>query len=373
METKKISLPFICKEPILAVGPQSKNTLCFIKGKHAYFSPLHSDLNDPGDFSYFKSDLGFFLKKKPKIIACDLHQGYQSTLQAMEHLASTHKIITVQHHHSHIAACMAEAGMKNQKVIGIAFDGTGLGDDQALWGGEFLICDYGNYIRAAHLKEIPLLGGSQAIKEPWRLAVAWLYQIYKDRFLELNNDFLRGVNKKDWRILKKMYSLGFNAPLSSSMGRLFDAIASLILKKYKAVSEGSLAVELERKALCYKGKVKGFVFSICKTKRGYIIDPVPVFKDIVKGLSDKEEPQRLALRFHLGVAQAIKSLALLLRKETLINKVVLSGGVFQNRLLLKESKELLYKEGFTVLLHNKLSCNDSSISLGQASIASFRR
>ncbi|MFH0738544.1 MAG: hypothetical protein V2A59_01620 [Candidatus Omnitrophota bacterium] len=373
METKKINLSFTSKEPILAVGAQSKNTLCFIKGEDACLSPLHPDLSDPGDFASFKSDLEFFLKKKPKIIACDLHQGYQSTDYALRNLSSAYKIITLQHHHSHIAACMVECGMKNQKVIGIAFDGTGLGDDQTLWGGEFLICDYRNYVRVAHLKEIPLLGGSQAIREPWRLAAAWLYQIYKDRFLELSNGFTRGINKKDWRILKKIYSLGFNAPLASSMGRLFDAIASLILKKYKADSEGDLAVELERKALCHNGEVKGFVFSIRKTKRGYIIDPAPVFKGIIDGLKNKEEPQGLALRFHLGVAQMIKSLALTLRKETGINRVALSGGVFQNRLLLKESKELLYKEGFEVLLHKELSCNDSSISLGEAAIASFRR
>ncbi len=382
MELKKIQLPFKAKKPILALGSQTKNTVCFVKGNFAYLSLVHQNLSDLQDFLKFEKTVKYFLKKNPKIIAYDLHPEYQSTKYALS-LPTTYYLLPTQHHHAHIASCMAENGLKNKKVIGVAFDGTGLGIDNRLWGAEVLLCDYKNFKRSAHLSKIPLLGGERAILEPWRLAAVWLYQTYKDKFLNLKINFVKGLNKNKWKILKKMYLSGFNSPLASSMGRLFDAVASLILAKYKVDFEAELAIKLEKLATRYRLGAKGYSFKIIKNKneprsyaqgRGeYILDPTPMFKQLVLDLKHKESKEKIAYRFHLTVAQMIRKICLILRKENKINKIVLSGGVFQNSLLLCLALDLLYKEGFNVFTHKDLSCNDSGISLGQAIVANFTR
>jgi hydrogenase maturation protein HypF len=373
MEIKKIRLPFKIKRPILALGGQAKNTACFASGNCAYISQVYSDLSNPKDFFNFEKALNYFLKKNPKIIACDLHPEYQSTKYVQDLRLATGDWRLIQHHHAHIASCMADNCLENQKVIGVAFDGTGLGNDNTLWGAEFLICDYKNFTRKAHLQEIPLLGGERAILEPWRLAAIWLYLIYKDKFLNLNLEFVKGIDKKKWQVLENMYLSEFNSPLASSMGRLFDAIASLILVKYKANFEAELAIELEKMAVRSQNqRVNSYSFKITKEKNNYIIDPRPMFKEIVEDLRNKKSEEIMAGRFHLTVAKTIKKTCLILRKETGIYRVVLSGGCFQNKLLLRLSLGLLNKENFRVFTHQKLSCNDSSLSLGQVAIANAR-
>jgi hydrogenase maturation protein HypF len=371
MGLKKIRLSLKVKRPILAMGSHTKNTLCFVKDNFAYITSLHQDLSDPEDFLKFKKDVKHFLKKRPQIIAYDLHPEYQSTKYALS-LPTTYYLLPTQHHHAHIASCMLENGLKNQKVIGVAFDGTGLGPDNRLWGAEFLLCDYKGFKRRAHLREIPLLGGERAILEPWRLAAVWLYLAYKERFLDLGIDFVKGINKKKWQVLKKMYLSGFNSPLASSAGRLFDAVASLVLEKYKADFEADLAIELEKLATGYRLQATGYPFKIVKDREKYILDPLPIFKQIVLDLKARVPEEEIAYRFHLTVAQMIKRVCLILRKETRINKIILSGGVFKNNLLLRLSLDLLYQDGFSVFTHKQLSCSDCGISLGQAVIAKFR-
>jgi hydrogenase maturation protein HypF len=369
MKLKKIKLPFKVKKTVLALGSQTKNTICFAKGNFAYLNPVHADLSSPQDYLIFAKDVKYFLKQRPKIIACDLHPEYQATKYAHNLPSTTYRLQPIQHHHAHIASCMAENGLKNEKVIGVAFDGTGLGNDNHIWGAEFLVADYKNFQRKARLQEIPLLGAEKAILEPSRLAFAWLYRIYKDKFLSLKINFVKGIDKERWRVLKKMYLSGFNSPLASSMGRLFDAVGSLVLGKSKVRSEAQLAIEFEKIATRYSQSVSSYKFNIIKNKKPYIIDPQLMFKEIVSDLKTKEAKEKIALRFHLTVAQMIRKMCLVLRKETKINKVVLSGGVFQNSLLLSLALDLLYKEGFRVFTHKVLSPNDSSISLGQAAIA----
>jgi hydrogenase maturation protein HypF len=371
MEFKKIRLPFKTKRPILALGAQTKNTVCFAKSGFAYLSPVHPDLSNPKDFLNFERTIKFFLKKRPKIIAYDLHPEYQSTKYALS-LPATRYLLSTQHHHAHVASCMVENGLKNQKVIGVALDGTGLGTDNRLWGAEFLVCDYKNLQRIAHLREIPLLGGQKAILEPSRLALFWLYLIFKDGLFNLNLKFLKKIDKSKWQVLKNMYLSKFNSPLSSSMGRLFDAVASLVLEKYKVNFEAELAMELEKLATGYRLQATGYKFNIIKKDREYILDPAPMLKEIVSDLINKEFKESIAYRFHLTVAEMIRRMCLLLKKETGINKVILSGGVFQNNLLLTLSLDLLYKEGLQVLTHRGLSGNDSSLSLGQAAISNFK-
>ena len=195
MKVKRIKLPFKIKKSILAFGGQTKNTLCLARGRYAYLSPVHPDPSRLEDFLAFEKDVKFFLKKKPKVLAVDLHPDYQSSLYAKDLLRTTnYELRTIQHHHAHIASCMIENGLPNQKVIGVSFDGTGLGAQSQIWGGEFLICDYRDFERKGHIKEIPLLGGERAIEEPWRLAAAWLYQIYGEKFLNLEIDFVKGLH-----------------------------------------------------------------------------------------------------------------------------------------------------------------------------------
>jgi len=395
MKLKKIKLPFKVKEPILGLGPQAKNCVSFGEGNFAYVGPLHPDLSNLADFLSFEKAVKYFLKKGPKIIAYDLHPEYQSTKYALS-LSGTYRLVAVQHHHAHIASCMAENNLSNEKVIGVAFDGTGLGSDNNLWGAEFFVCNYGDFKRASHLKEIPLLGGERAILEPARVLAAWLYLIYKDKFLMAQEstkhfpiplrkslqvvakgDFLdlalvKKMNKKEWQVLKNMYLSKFNSPLASSMGRLFDAVASLVLGKGEANFEAELAIELEKWAKRYTPGAVPYEFKIIKDRNEYIIDPAPLFKRVILDLQAKESKEKIACRFHATVAEMIRKACLILRQENKINKVVLSGGVFQNNLLLCRALDLLYKEDFKVFTHKGLSCNDSGVSLGQVAVASFR-
>jgi len=356
MKTIRIKFPFKLKKPVLALGPQVKNTICFAKGETAWISPVHADLDTLPGLLAFEKDLKRFLQKQPKIIACDLHPEYQSSRYALR-LPVKYHLEYIQHHHAHIASCMAENGLKNQKVIGVAFDGTGLGADNHIWGAEFLLCDYKKFSRLAYLREIPLVGGEKAILEPWRLLAAWF-------------NFDQAIDKK--QRLKKIYQAGINSPLASSMGRLFDAAASLILGKREAKFEAELAIALEKSAAQNKLKAAGYAFSLVKSKSGYILDPAACFKQIKRDLKAGRPREFIAWRFHHSVAQMLVKTCLALRRENKINRIALSGGVFQNRLLLQAALDLLCKEGFLVFTHRYLLCNDASISLGQAAIAAYR-
>jgi hydrogenase maturation protein HypF len=361
---KSFKLPFKSKKVILALGSQTKNTLCLIKGGTAYLTPEHRTLSDPGDFLRFRQNALRLLRRRPQVIAFDAHPEYQSSKFALETAQRAGlKAVKVQHHHAHIASCMVDNGLKNKKVIGVAFDGTGLGDDGNIWGAEFIICNYKSFRRAAHLKEIRLLGGERAIMEPWRLAAQWLG----------NADFAPRRYRNKWGILKKVRKAGINIPLASSMGRLFDAAGCLILEKYEAAFEGELAVSLNNLAGSCSGKVDaGYPFVVKKKNGDHLLDPGGVLKMIILDLKAGKPKELVAYRFHLTVAHMIRTICIALRKENNINTVVLSGGVFQNNLLLKKSLALLYKERFAVLSHKNISCNDSGISLGEAAIASHR-
>lgn len=353
MEIKKIKLPFRLKLPVLALGGQAKNTICFARDDAASISPVHADLGILKDCLAFEKDVRYYLKHKPAVIAFDLHPEYQSSKFGLS-LSARYRLAPIQHHHAHIAACMVENGLSNQKVIGVAFDGTGLGADGTLWGAEFLVCDYHKFQRRAHLKEIPLIGGEKAILEPWRLLIAWL-------------NFPEAFDKSG--LLKKIYQRRINSPLASSMGRLFDAVGSLILGKREARFEAELAIGLEKLAEKNNLQTSGYKIKLIQTKDGYILDPRPIFKQIMHDLKVKCRREVISWRFHRSVAEMIARTCLVLRKRTKVNKVVLSGGVFQNKILLKQSLDLLYKSGFRVFTHKYLSCNDMCISLGQAVIA----
>ena len=355
MKNNKIELGFKIRVPVLALGSQTKNTICFARNNTAYISKIHADLSAPGDLADFENDAKYFLRKHPKVITCDLHPEYQSTKLA-ESLRTKYQVLYIQHHHAHIAACMAENGLTNQKIIGVAFDGTGLGKDHTLWGGEFLVCDYKKSMRRGHLKEIPLIGGERAILEPGRLVAAWF-------------NFNKKINKS--KILKKIYSSGINSPMSSSMGRLFDAAGSLVLHKDKASFEAELAIGLEKLAAKNRFYSQGYKFKLIKSKGNYILDPTSILRNMFSDLKAGKSKEKIAWRFHRSVSEMILKMCLALRREDKINKVALCGGVFQNKLLLNMALDLLSNKDFEVYTHKRFSCNDSSLSLGQAVIAGY--
>jgi hydrogenase maturation protein HypF len=381
MKFKKISLPFRVKKPILALGSQTKNTVCFAKDNFAYLSAIHADLNRPGDLFDFEKTVKYFLKQRPKIIAYDLHPEYQSSRYAQDFLPSAYNLIPIQHHHAHIASCMIDNRLNNRKVIGVAFDGTGLGDDENLWGGEFFLCDYSHYERKAHLKYVPLIGAEQAIWQPWRVAAFWLYLIYKDKLFDSGIGLVKKIDKKKWSMLKKINDSRFNSPLTSSMGRFFDAVASLVFNKIKVRFEAEAAIELEEKAALFipreigrrRKQRESYQFKIISHEGKYVIDPAPAIREIVLDLKNGQTREAIAYRFHFTIAEMIKKICLSLRKQTRINEVVLSGGVFQNKVLLRLSLDLLYKQDFRVFAAKELPSGDSAVALGQAAIANFSR
>jgi hydrogenase maturation protein HypF len=370
----KIDLPFKIKKPILAVGADVKSNICLSYNKSALISEVIGDLEILDNFNKFRKRISSITQStglKPKVISYDKHPEYLSTKYVLN-LPKKYKnlkLIPVQHHHAHIASCMAENGLMNQKVIGVAFDGTGFGGDDTLWGAEFLISDYQGYKRAAHLRYIPLLGGMRAITEPWRTACAWLYLAFGEHFLDLR--FLKWINKQDWGILQKMWKQNFNSPPASSIGRLFDAAASLILKIRRVRFEAEAAINLERLACEYKFKPSSYKFEIKRDDNLYVIDPVPTFKGITYDLKTGHNKQEVAARFHMTVAQMVRKTCIKIRDNTRVNAVVLTGGVFQNKFLSMLSMNLLRKIGFNVLTHKILLPSDVSISLGQAAIAKF--
>jgi hydrogenase maturation protein HypF len=280
------------------------------------------------------------------------------------------KKIAVQHHHAHIASVIADQGLLDETVIGVAFDGTGYGTDGAIWGGEFLVADCRDFIRAAHLEYTPLPGGSQAIAQPWRTAAACLHHVYGQRMSSLKIDFIRRLQEKPWGVLEQMIKTGQNCPPSSSMGRLFDAVAALLGVRESNHYEGQAAIELEQLA-----------DENCENSYAWVDDdddPVPVIgnqrliRAIVNDLAQGIESSIIAARFHNSVADMTASVCSRLRNSTGLSRVVLSGGVFQNVFLLNRLIPKLENTGFTTHLPNSVPVNDGGLSLGQAIVAHAR-
>lgn len=369
---RPLTVPFTFKEEILACGAHLKNTFALAKENQIYLSHHIGDLENLETLNAFEKGIEHFkdiFKVKPKIIAHDLHPAYLSTKYAKNIHDTNNKIrlLGIQHHHAHIASCMADNGLKNHKVIGIAFDGTGYGDDGCLWGSEFMVADYKSYERKAYLKYIPLPGGSQAIKEPWRMAAAYLYKAYgRDIIHKFDRPFQKGQEK--WNIIEKMIKHGINSPLTSSMGRLFDAVSSLIGLRDTINYEGQAAIELEQIAKPID-TTKIYNYRIKTENQLYIIDTIPIIKGIVKDLQRNIPASTISAKFHFTISEIILDTCKLISLETGLSFVALSGGVFQNMILLSKTYTRLKKAGFKVYIHNKVPANDGGISLGQTVIA----
>ena len=307
------------------------------------------------------------------MIAYDLHPEYLSTKYAQQLLEDDHKLrgVPIQHHHAHIASCMVDNKIE-EEVIGIAFDGLGYGTDGNLWGGEFLVADLKNFQRIGHLKYIAMPGGTQAIKEPWRMAVSYLYQIYGEDFLGLELDLIKTFDKGRLHTIAKMLSQRINCPLTSSAGRLFDAISALLGICQSVNYEGQAAIELEMAIKSVQGvrsEEESYNYEIEKRGQIYIIDPIPIIKGVLKDLQREIPVFVISARFHNSIAGIIVNMCKKICKETGLKRAVLSGGVFQNMFLLRKTVTELYSEGFKVYTHHRVPTNDGGISLGQAAIA----
>jgi len=355
---------------ILALGAESKGVFAILKGKELFVGKDFGNLADYANFARYEKSLKR-IGVKPDIVACDMHPGYNSTELAEELGAKGAKIIRIQHHHAHIVSAMADNALKGS-VIGLAFDGTGYGTDGAVWGGEFLQATTKGFKRLAHLQYIPMPGGDMAVAEPWRMAGVYLKAAFGDKFLNIGIPLTKRLNKKKWRILDSMVARGINSPLTSSMGRFFDAAASLTLSIMKVKNEAEAAIALEREARKAAGERGGYKYSTQKTKEGYIIDPKNIIKSIVGDIRSGNSPAIIAAKFHNTVADMAVSTALKLSKSAKTKKVVLSGGVFQNKILTTKITEALKANGLSAFQHRDIPATDAGISVGQAIVARAR-
>ncbi len=368
---KIIELPFKVKKPILACGADMKGAFALAKGSKAFLFEGFGDLGDPDNLAKYEKSVKRqinALKIDPEIAVCDLHPGYYST-QFAEHYALSAKrytLIKIQHHEAHVASAIVDNRIKDD-VIGVAFDGTGYGTDGNIWGGEFFIGGLRQLERAAQFEYIPMPGAEAAIKEPWRMAVSYLYRTYGRKFLDLKIDFIKRQDRKSMFRLISMIEKNINSPLTSSAGRLFDAVGSLVLLKDKAAFEAELPIELEKMAieLCRDKYDLGI-----ESKKGILnVSFSKTLRGIVKDLSLKTDLLTISGKFHNTIAEAISEVSVRLRKKYRISKVILSGGAFQNKFLTGRTVELLKKQKFDVFTHLNVSTNDSGIPIGQIAIA----
>lgn len=379
-----VRLQYSFSKPVLACGAFLKNTFCLARGNHTFLSHHIGDLANTETMNSYETAIEHYKRLfsiEPEAIAYDLHTEYLSTKYALVQRDDLIKI-GVQHHHAHIVSCMAENGI-HHKVIGVAFDGLGYGDDGNFWGGEFLIADFSEYERAGHLDYVPMPGGEQAIKEPWRMAVSYLYQIYGNDIPLINTPLtphFTGETKTTLdhpkiKVLLKMLSQRINCPMTSSMGRLFDGVASLLDLQHSVNYEGQAAIKLE--SIADEHIIDHYPFDIdvsagARCRVPFIIQWQLVIKHLMEDLHRKTASSVISARFHNSIVDMVYQVCIILRDSKGINDVVLSGGVFQNTFLLSRLVKKLKLQGFTVYTHNKVPSNDGGISLGQAVIAGER-
>ena len=353
---------------ILAVGGELKNTICLTRRNLAFLSQHIGDLENIESFDFFCDAVTYLsriLEIEPEVIAHDLHPDYLSTKWALTQKGV--RLIGVQHHHAHIAACMAENRIDG-RVIGLALDGTGYGTDGQIWGGEALIAGYASFERAAHFAYAPLPGGAAAIREPWRMAVSYLAQTFGEDFLGLDIPFVQKLDHGKAELILRMMAQRVNSPLTSSCGRLFDAVAALIGIRLEVSFEAQAAIELEMAARS-SSETDAYPFTIHREDGRWQIDPSPLFGAIVEDLRRKVCTETISRRFHNGLVETLVRLACLLRQESSINRICLSGGTFNNLLVFEHLIRKLESRGFEVFTHSEVPTGDGGLSLGQALVA----
>jgi hydrogenase maturation protein HypF len=389
-----IRLPFNARQ-VLGCGAEEKNTFCLTKDNYAFLSQHIGDMENMETLEHFDSTLSLYKRLfhiQPEIIAHDLHPDYLATKYARELGESGIKLIPVQHHHAHIASCLADNGLESP-VIGVAFDGTGMGADGNIWGGEFLVADYRNFRRVGHLEYLPLPGGAVAIKKPYRTAIGYILTLLGEN--ALNAVIASDLPAKAWQagakqsqlasigqvteveieVIKRQIERKINSPLSSSMGRLFDAISALLDIRGEIDYEGQAAVELEMVAHssviareldeAISDVQESYPYCIVEDEGIRIVRLKGLFSAVIEDLRQGISKGRIAVKFHNTVARMINEMCHLIANETGVSQVALSGGVFQNRLLLRKAVSLLESSDFQVFTHRQVPCNDGGISWGK--------
>ena len=372
--------------PILAMGSELKNTFCLLREGEAILSQHLGDLENASAFNAYQETLNLYLnlfEHKPEIIAIDKHPEYLSSKLGKQLATVNHiKLAEIQHHHAHIAACMAEnqISLHTKPILGIAFDGLGYGEDGTLWGGEFLLADYQSFQRLATFKPMAMIGGKQAIYQPWRntysqLINAFSWQEIPEKYRDLA--IIKFLEHKNPKLLNQIIEKGINSPLTSSVGRLFDAVAAAIgICPEQCSYEGQAAIEMEAIAdtniLNNDKETLNYSFKLEKSANIYYIDTSPTWREILNDIKQHISSSEIAAKFHQSLAITTVKIVKKLKQENQFNQVVLTGGVFQNQILLQQVKMRLEKLEINVLTHSIVPTNDGGLSLGQSVIAAAK-
>lgn len=350
---------------IVAAGAELVNCFCIGKGNQAILSQHIGDLKNLETLEFYEESYHRFVKLfrvKPEIFAHDLHPDYLSTRFAKDMRL---KLVGVQHHHAHVASCMAEHNL-DEKVIGVSLDGTGYGTDGHIWGSEIFICDLAGYERFNHFEYVPLPGGDRVTKEPWRTGLSYLYMVYGAELWNLDLPFVKNLDKAKCDYILEAIDKKINSPQSCSAGRLFDAVAAIMNICTITQFHAEAPMRLEDLA-------SGTVEAAYPFEFGESISFQPTIRDIVQDMQDGVSTTEISARFHNTVMNAIFAVVSLARTQRDISKVALTGGTFQNRYLLSRLEKLLESVGFEVYTQNRIPANDGGIALGQLAIAAKLR
>jgi hydrogenase maturation protein HypF len=400
-----VKLPFQVR-PILACGAELKNTFCVTRDEYAFLSQHIGDMENLETLEHFETTIELYkqlFRIDPEIIACDMHPEYLATKYARSQIPSPkspisnlHSPFAVQHHHAHIASCLADNSWSpdDGPVIGVAWDGTGYGTDGNIWGGEFLVADYYGFRRVAHLEYLPMPGGEAAIRNPYRLAIGYLYALTGQLPSDVRYPPLEpSVDEEELRIIQRQIDRGINCPQTSAGGRLFDAVSALLGIRERATYEAQAAIELEMAAQSSnlksqisnrKSRISNLKSQISNPAYPFDIEQVDdggsrasvirlrkLFEALLADRRSGASVGEMAYRFHVTVAEMMRATCERIAQETGLRTVALSGGCFQNRLLLALAVPRLQEVGLRVIMHRRVPCNDGGVSLGQAVIAHF--
>ncbi len=360
-----VSLSFDSK-PTLAVGGELKNTFCLTRDRYAFLSQHIGDMENVEVYESFEQNvehLSRLFRVQPEMLAYDMHPDYFTTAYAQRSTLNVQRI-PVQHHHAHIASCMADNKLDNRTLIGLSFDGTGYGTDGAIWGGEVLLASYADFERVAHLEYLPLPGGDSATRNPWRIAVGYAESLGLDI---AGLPFLESIDSQAVDIVRKQVQKKLNTPLTSSMGRLFDAVASLIGIRNQVTYEAQAAIEMEVLSKEFIGEANAYPFEI----QDGVMLVGEMFKHIIQDVKSNQAVGLIGARFHRTVCAMAVEVSRDVRQKTKINEVALSGGVWQNQALLELTRADLLRENFIVYTHQQTPANDGGLALGQAVIANY--
>jgi hydrogenase maturation protein HypF len=378
-----LPLPIATPAPILAVGAELKHTFTLARGERAHVAPHTGDLEDLLTHRAFESNLAHLerlLDLEPEYVAHDLHPAYLSTQYAVKHFPENRRI-GVQHHHAHVASAAAEAGL-TAPFIGVAYDGLGMGEDGTFWGGEVLVATLATYRRVARFGQAPMPGGALAVKKPYRMALGYLLGVEGGFEAEGAPDaagsavssgldgFFGRLNAREVEVVRVQLARGLNAPVASSAGRLYDAVASLLGIRDVAEYEAQAAIELE--LLAEEGSHDPLAFDLVRRDGLLVYDPRPTLRAVLEGVAKGVPAARLAARFQETVAAVTQEIVRQVRTETALATVALSGGVFQNQWLAATMVGRLTRDGFEVHTNRAVPANDGGISYGQAAVAAAR-